>query len=54
MTFSVMFHHHHMGCGPVPLAELPDVDDIAVEHYGLGFDALKVLKELGCMAPIGA
>ena len=33
----------HMGLRPIPLAELPHINDIAVQHDHLGFYAAQII-----------
>jgi len=47
-------HHPHVGGRPVVFAELPDVDDVAVEHQHLRPDALEVAQQLRGVAAVGA
>src|SRR6185437_15391392 len=49
-----VLYHHHMCRGPITFAELPDIDNVAVEDYRLWFDAFQVLEELFCVTAVGA
>lgn len=49
-----LFDHLHVAFGPISFAELPDIDDVAVEYNCFRVDTFKVVQEFFCIAAIGA
>ena len=43
----------HVSRRKVTLAELPNINDIAIEHQRFRMDTLEVRHQLGCSRPIG-
>jgi hypothetical protein len=46
-------HYFHVRLGPVRFAELPDIDDIAVEDNNFRSDTFEVLQQFSGVAAIG-
>ena len=49
-----MFNNLHMGLGPVAFAELPHVDDIAIQNKMFWLDGFEVAEQLLGMTPVRA
>jgi hypothetical protein len=37
-------YYLHVGFGPIPFAELPHINNVPIEHYHFGFDAVHVVQ----------
>ncbi len=49
-----LLHHFHVALGPVSFAELPDIDDVAVENDRFWVDAAEIMQKLFGMAAVSA
>lgn len=49
-----MLNHLHVGLGPIAFAELPHIDDVAVENEPLGLNGFEVAKQLFGVTAVGA
>src|SRR5690606_38118196 len=52
--FQDFTHHFHVRFGPIPFAELPDIDDVTIKDELFRSDALQVSEQLFGMASVGA
>ena len=48
-----MPYNFHMTFGPIPFAELPDINNIAIKYYDFGSDRLEIGQQVFGAASIG-